>query len=746
MFRPLLLGGVLIACVAGYSLSASSSAAQPVAKVDFARDVQPIFQQSCIGCHGPSQQMVGLRLDRRLDAMRGGAFGAVIGPGNSVASRLFLRVSGTRVGTQMPPTGALRPEQIELIKNWIDQGAEWPDAVANDAVPPPPDPGATRLIDAIRAGDAARVTTAIDANAGAINAKGAGGATPLMWAALDGNLQTMSKLIERGADPNLANESGVTPLMWAIPDLEKARLLLERGADPNVKSKDQRTPLIMAASVYGSSELVKLLLDTGARPSETGLALFGPITALTEAAYAGDMTTFRLLLERGLEPKVDAPVALLFALRAGCSECAEMLARNLPPPVLGVAAAFAGPPLGDARAMKFFLDRGADVNSRDLEGRSLLTLAAGSDALPIEVVQMLLAKGADVHTVSQRGETAVGFASRRGQTPVLDALLKAGAKPDAPAAPPTPHPASSARAAIERSLPLLQRSDVTFMRKSGCVSCHNNSVAALTVAAARARAIKVDENIARDQRNKIGAFLESWRERTLQGIGIPGDADTISYILLGLGAEKYPAGLGTDAMVRFLLHRQAGDGRWYILAHRPPIESSDLQVTAATVRALQLYAPQKQRAGYDRAIARAVQWIANAKPVATEEHAFKLLGLKWGQSPATAIQTAAQDLVAAQRPDGGWSQIATLGSDAYATGQALYALVESGAIGIDNPSYKRGAQYLLSRQLADGSWFVQSRAVPLQPHFESDFPHGRDQFISAAATGWANLALAHSVQ
>jgi ankyrin repeat protein len=645
----------------------------------------------------------------------------------------------------MPPTGALRPEQMDLIKNWIDQGAEWPDAVANDAVPPPPDPGATRIIDAIRAGDAARVNTELSGNAAAVNAKGAGGATPLMWAALDGDLQTMRQLIERGADPNLANESGVTALMWAIPDLEKARLLLEHGADPNVKSKDQRTPLMMAASVYGSSELVRLLLDKGARPSDVGLALFGPITALTEAAYIGDTKTFRLLLERGLEPKADAPVALLFSLRAGCMDCAEMLAKNLPPPVLNIAAAFAGPPLGDGRAMKYLLDRGADANSRDLEGRSLLTLAAGSDALPIEVVQTLLAKGADVHTVSQRGETAVGFAARRGQTPVLAALLNAGAKPATEPVTPTPQPATSARGAIERSLPLLQRSDVTFMRKSGCVSCHNNSVTAMTVAAARARSIKVDENVAHDQKTMIGAFLESWRERTLQGIGIPGDADTISYILLGLGAERYPADGGTDAMVRFLLHRQAGDGRWYILAHRPPIESSDLQVTAATVRALQLYAPQKQRAAYDRAIARGVQWIANAKPTSTEDHAFKLLGLKWGQRSAAAIQTAARDLLGAQRPDGGWSQIPTLGSDAYGTGQALYALVESGAIEVNHPAYKRGAQYLLNQQLADGSWFVQSRAVPLQPHFESDFPHGRDQFISAAATGWANLALAHSV-
>ncbi|MBA3295603.1 MAG: hypothetical protein H0U19_01600 [Acidobacteria bacterium] len=53
-------------------------------------------------------------------------------------------------------------------------------------------------------------------------------------------------------------------------------------------------------------------------------------------------------------------------------------------------------------------------------------------------------------------------------------------------------------------------------------------------------------------------------------------------------------------------------------------------------------------------------------------------------------------------------------------------------------------QFLLKTQLADGSWFVKSRALPIQPHFESGFPHGRDQFISAAASNWAALALALS--
>ena len=51
-------------------------------------------------------------------------------------------------------------------------------------------------------------------------------------------------------------------------------------------------------------------------------------------------------------------------------------------------------------------------------------------------------------------------------------------------------------------------------------------------------------------------------------------------------------------------------------------------------------------------------------------------------------------------------------------------------------------QFLMKTQAADGSWFVQSRAVPLQPHFEADFPYGKDQFISAAATNWATMALA----
>src|SRR3954471_6628206 len=107
------------------ALRGAPTSAQQTAKVDFARDVQPILRQQCYGCHGPAKQTNGFRLDRRSDAMRGSTNNVgLIRPGNSGASLMLGRISGADFGPQMPPTGALRPEQIATIKAWIDQGAE----------------------------------------------------------------------------------------------------------------------------------------------------------------------------------------------------------------------------------------------------------------------------------------------------------------------------------------------------------------------------------------------------------------------------------------------------------------------------------------------------------------------------------------------------------------------------------------------------------------------------------------------
>ena len=239
------------------------------------------------------------------------------------------------------------------------------------------------------------------------------------------------------------------------------------------------------------------------------------------------------------------------------------------------------------------------------------------------------------------------------------------------------------------------------------------------------------------------AYIEAWRERALQGVGIGGETGTISYILMGLAAENYPPDAATDAMARYLQSQQWSDGRLPVFSHRPPITSNEIQVTAATLRSLQVYAPKAQRAKYELSVKRAADWLMKAQPRTTEERAFHLLGLGWaGLKPNNAlISKAVADLLREQRSDGGWAQLASLASDSYATGQALVALREAGALPATDRSYKRGIEFLLKTQLEDGSWYVKSRAIPLQPYFESGFP---TDLISGsdAGTNWAARALA----
>ncbi|MCP5119494.1 MAG: DUF1549 domain-containing protein, partial [bacterium] len=100
------------------------------AKVDFNRDVRPILSDRCFACHGPDEntRMVDLRLDTREGAFadRGGY--RVIVPGGPSGSRLYQRIGHEQAALRMPPRGSAEPltaEEIETIRRWIDQGAEW---------------------------------------------------------------------------------------------------------------------------------------------------------------------------------------------------------------------------------------------------------------------------------------------------------------------------------------------------------------------------------------------------------------------------------------------------------------------------------------------------------------------------------------------------------------------------------------------------------------------------------------------
>ncbi|MDX1984759.1 MAG: PSD1 and planctomycete cytochrome C domain-containing protein [Bryobacteraceae bacterium] len=110
----------------------------PLWAADFARDVEPVFKARCYACHGAVQQIGGLRLDVKTDAMKGGYSGPVIVPGKSADSKLIQRVAGAKGVMLMPPAGPkLTEAEVARLKEWIDGGALWPHTPAPAATAAP---------------------------------------------------------------------------------------------------------------------------------------------------------------------------------------------------------------------------------------------------------------------------------------------------------------------------------------------------------------------------------------------------------------------------------------------------------------------------------------------------------------------------------------------------------------------------------------------------------------------------------
>lgn len=389
--------------------------------------------------------------------------------------------------------------------------------------------------------------------------------------------------------------------------------------------------------------------------------------------------------------------------------------------VLSIAAIHSNPAMA-----KLLLDHGAHINHVDQSGNSALINAIGADVPSLDLINELLKRGADPNLKNKYGETALTWAIRRGNMEVVERLKSAGVTGDA-----------AIRAAAQSAIAVLQKSGPQFVKVSGCTSCHHQSLPQMLNGVARARGFKIDEEISAQQVKSVLAMIRPVREKMQNGSMVPPNPGiSIGYTLVGLESENYPSDENTDAMVASILRTQTPSGNFAIIPARPPMEASGVTSTALSVRALRHYGKD-----IDANVAKAREWLAHAKAVTNEDKAMRLLGLAWSGAPKTLIHHAAEDLMKQQRSDGGWAQLPGMETDAYATGQALTALQMTGTADVDGRIYQHGVAYLLRTQLADGSWLVRSRSNPVQQFKESGFPHGRDQWISAAATGWAGLAL-----
>jgi len=712
-------------------------------RVDFEKDVQPLLEQKCYSCHGDEVQQSGLRLDKRQNALRGGDYGPVIIPGDSAASKLIRRLVNGDGGLQMPPTGALSNDEIGMLRAWIDQGAEFRIQVHDDDAPKPADPKLASLIDAVRSRDIEGVKKAIATNPPLVNEHDNAGSTPLHHAAGFGSLEIMRFLLDHGADVNAVNKRKSTPLFWSLNDEAKVRLLVDRGADVNAKLIDGRSAAYLAASMGNALPVLRLLLDKGADPNARTLTGMTPLIA----ACRNNIDVARLLIERKADVmalNAAGGTALMAAAQTGRSELVKLLLDKGADPNAATkrneTALTEAATAGNEETVRLLIEKGAKVNIQDIRGYSPLLYAAGSDTMPAGVVKLLLAKGAD-RSMKGDGETAAMLAAKRGDTEVarlLDVQPQAKQASVIRAAN-TAGKERTIAAAVTPALALLAKQSHNFIRIGGCNSCHAQDLPSTANGIAREHGLPAEKEIP-----QLPLSMHTQNPERVMDLG-PVTVSSAGWEMFDLGTNGAPRDEYTDANVHYMKAMQTADGSWVALeSRRPPMSMGTHQATALAVYTLKIFGPPAEKADTDRVIARAAAWLESAKPTTTQDRAFHLLGLVWSNAKPTAIAAAAKALSRQQRADGGWNQLPAMTSDAYATGQVLYAL-STGHMLASDPVYMRGVKYLLDTQAGDGSWHVASRSIWLQPYFESGFPYGHDQWISAAGTAWATIALSMTV-
>jgi RNA polymerase sigma factor (sigma-70 family) len=294
-------------------------------------------------------------------------------------------------------------------------------------------------------------------------------------------------------------------------------------------------------------------------------------------------------------------------------------------------------------------------------------------------------------------------------------------------------PNQGVREAATRAVGLIDRTSANFLTTRTCFTCHTQTLSAMVLRDARKVGIEIDDaNFKRQYQRAI---------EDMTGTRV----DTKGHMLWALDLGQYAPDDKTEATVEYILNHQKHHGTWTTTVDRPPAEASDFTTNYVALRGLNRYGTAKQREAIAARATAVKTWLESANAVDTQDQVFRLRLAHELKLPTDKVDRYVQRLLSEQEADGGWAQNRQMKSDAYATGSVLVALHEAGGLPCQHSAWQRGLAYLLRTQKPDGSWHVVSRAKPLMEYFESGFPHGKDQFISIFATGWATEALLMSL-
>ena len=541
--------------------------------------------------------------------------------------------------------------------------------------------------------------------------------TPLYIAAASHQTNVMDALVKAGAQVEAESTYGTALHFASISaNLEGAKLLISKGANVNVARTDGLTPLLLAANA-GHPGLVAELLKNKA---DINAVNNNGTSALALAARNGNLKAGEVLLGAGIE--------------------IETVDKEGRTPLMEAAIN------GHADFVAMLLKKGAKADARDNMGRTALFLASAYGDYP-EVLQALKQGGANANPVDAKGRSAAAFAAARGHN---DSLGLLGRPTSAAVAAVGQN--RSAKQAVTGSLNLLQSSMVKFNEMAGCISCHQEGLGRMATGRAKELGFVLNSALQKEQMGRLNGALNAMRPLHEQALKSPEAMKQVplieinevtpgaSWFLAGMAAHKQAADPATSAMAMVLGRQQTPAGNWSYSLPRVPMQSSFFTFTALAVKDLSVYGSKSSAPEIAQRKASALKWLLTAKPATSEDLASRLMGLKWASATAKDVQKAMADVRAGQRPDGGWSQLPTLQSDAYATGQALYALHVAG-MPVTDPVYKKGVSFLLRTQDEDGSWFVNKRAIPANNYFDAGFPHGESQYASFNGTCWATLAL-----